>query len=293
MYPAPFAYARAGSWTEAVQLLGQHGEDAKVIAGGQSLVPMMSLRLAKPSHLVDVGWAGDRDIRVNGGGLEISALARHSDILGSLAVRSACRLLSEAAGHIGNVRVRHRGTIGGSLAHADPAAEYPCVAVATGAVVRTLGGKGERRHPAGDFFVTYLTTLLEPDEVVVAVEIPPLGERAGSAFLEHAYRAGDFAVVEVAAVVRLDDGNACTDVRLVVGGVADRPVDLSARALEVLAGARIDDSSADRAARAVADAADPRDDDKASASYRRRVIRALTSRVVTSAGRRARGEEAA
>jgi carbon-monoxide dehydrogenase medium subunit len=293
MYPAPFVYARVGSWSEAVEVLGRHGEDAKVIAGGQSLVPMMSLRLAKPSHLVDVGWAGPRDIRGDGAGLEISALARHSDIEGSPVVRSACRLLSEAAGQIGNIRVRHRGTIGGSLAHADPAAEYPCVAVATGAVIRTLGREGERRHPAGDFFVTYLTTVLEPDEVVVAIKIPSPGERTGSAFLEHAHRAGDFAVAEVAAVVRLDAADACADVRVVLGAVADRPVDLSARALEVLAGRQVDGSAAEEAAGAVADAADPRDDDRASAAYRRRVIRALAGRALARAGRRARGEEAA
>lgn len=293
MYPAPFAYARVGSWPEAVEVLGRHGEDAKVIAGGQSLVPMMSLRLAKPSHLVDVGAAGPRDIRGNGDGLEISALARHSDIEGSPVVRSACRALSEAAGQIGNVRVRHRGTIGGSVAHADPAAEYPCVAVASGAVIRTLGREGERRHPAGDFFVTYLTTVLEPDEVVVAVEVPALGDRTGSAFLEHAHRAGDFAVVEVAAVVRLDAADACADVRVVLGGVADRPVDLSARALDVLAGKRVDGPGAEDAAGAVADAADPRDDDRASSSYRRRLIRALARRAIERAGRRARGEEAA
>jgi CO/xanthine dehydrogenase FAD-binding subunit len=179
------------------------------------------------------------------------------------------------------------------VAHADPAAEYPCVAVATGAVVRTLGRDGERRHPAGDFFVTYLTTVLEPDEVVVAVEVPPLGDRAGSAFLEHAHRAGDFAVVEVAAVVRLDASDACADVRVVLGGVADRPVDLSPRALEVLSGREVDETAAGEAAGAVADASDPRDDDRASAGYRRRLIRALAGRALLRAGRRARGEEAA
>src|SRR5919197_15687 len=144
MYAAPFEYVRASSWSEAVQRLSEGGEDARVIAGGQSLVPMMMLRLAEPPVLVDIGGADERTIERANGALVLSALARHVDLQWSPVVHDACPVLAEAAGHIGNVRVRHRGTIGGSLAHAEPTAELPCLAVALGASVRTLGPDGER-----------------------------------------------------------------------------------------------------------------------------------------------------
>src|SRR3954452_11916395 len=162
MSAAPFEYVRAGSWEEAVSALAEAGEDARVIAGGQSLVPMMMLRLAEPAVLVDVGGAGGPALERVSGTLRVSPPTRHVDLEASAAARSACAMIPEAASRIGNVRVRHRGTIGGALAHGAPTAEGPCLAVALGATIHVLGSGGARAVPAGELFVTHLTTSLEP-----------------------------------------------------------------------------------------------------------------------------------
>ena len=205
MYSAPFEYQRASSWEDAVAQLERGDEDAHVLAGGQSLVPMMMLGLAAPTLLVDVGGAGERTIQVRDRALVLSALVRHVDLERSDVVRDACPMLTEAVKHIGNVRVRHRGTIGGSLAHAEATAELAAVAVAHRATTRVLGPRGERTVPAADLFVTHLTTSLEPADVITGVEFPASGPRTGSCFLEMARRAGDFAIAEVAAIVSLDE----------------------------------------------------------------------------------------
>lgn len=289
MYPAPFEYVQAGSWHEAVEFLSAHGDEAKVLAGGQSLVPMMSLRLAKPGYLVDVNGADTPDISEADGHVRISAVTRHADLERSPVLAKTCPLIKYAARLIGNVRVRHRGTIGGSLAHADPAAELPCAAVALGARICVLGPSGERRIPAGAFFVGYFTTALEPDEVIVAVEIPVHASGQGSAFLELVRRAGDFAIVEVAAVVDLDPRTGiCNDLRLVVGAIADRPVDLSDPASQ-LVGGELDDSAIAAAVRHVGDSVHPREDDRASAGYRREMIAVLARRALLRARDLARG----
>jgi carbon-monoxide dehydrogenase medium subunit len=288
MYPAPFEYVRASSWEEAVRLLEAHGDEAKVLAGGQSLIPMMSLRLVKPRYVVDVGRAADRDIRQTNSVVEVSALARHIDLERAALLATHCPIVSEAAAHIGNIRVRHRGTIGGSLAHADPAAELPCVVVALGARIRVLGPRGERAIPADALFETYFTTSLEPTEVIVAVELPCLPPRRGWAFLELARRVGDFALLEVAALLDLaPEEDRCTGVRLVLGAVADRPVDLSESA-QVLVGASYGDRLLDEAARAVAASVHPREDHRASASYRREMVAVLARRALRLAWERAR-----
>src|SRR6185437_3428137 len=205
MYSAPFEYLRASSWEEAVAQLERGDEDGHVLAGGQSLVPMMMLGLAAPTLLVDVGGAAERTIERRDESLVLSALARHVDLESSDVVRDACPMLTEAVTHIGNVRVRHRGTIGGSLAHAEATAELATVAVAYQAKAHVLGPRGERSVPAAELFVTHLTSSLEPAEVITAVEFPAAnGARTGSCFLEMARRAGDFAMAEVAATMSLD-----------------------------------------------------------------------------------------
>lgn len=289
MYPAPFEYLRASSWSEAVELLQVHGEEAKILAGGQSLIPLMSLRLVRPRHLIDVNGAGDRGIREGDGFVEVSALARHADLERSPVLAASCPIVPEAASRIGNVRVRYRGTIGGSLAHADPAGELPCVTVALGARIRALGPGGERDIPAASFFQTYFTTALQPAEVVVAVQFPVLPPGRGWAFLELARREGDFATLEVAALVDLDPAEeTCADVRLVFGAIAERPVDLSEPA-RVLVGAPLEDRALGEAAGAVAAAAGPREDHRGSSAYRREMIRVLTKRALRQAWERARG----
>src|SRR5690242_12681382 len=228
MYSAPFEFLRASSWEEAVAQLERGDEDGHVLAGGQSLVPMMMLGLAAPTLLVDVGGAAERTIERRDGSLVLSALVRHVDVEQSDSVRDTCPMLAEAVAHIGNVRVRHRGTIGGSLAHAEATAELAAVAVAQDASVRVLGPRGERTVPAAELFVTHLTSSLEPAEVITTVEFPVAsGPRTGSCFLEMARRAGDFAMAEVATTVSLDDAGRCDGARLVIGAVADRPIDMS------------------------------------------------------------------
>lgn len=287
MYAGPFDHVPAASWEEAVRLLHDGGEDAKVIAGGQSLIPMMSLRLAMPRLVVDVTGAAPTEIRREDGRLLVPATARHADLERSEEIRAACPMLAEAASFIGNIRVRHRGTIGGSLAHADPAAELPCAAVALGATVRTLGPEGERRVAAREFFEGYFTTALGPSEVVTAVEVPIPGEGAGWAFCELLRRDGDFAVVEVAALLGLDDVGRCAEVRLVAGAVSDRPVELT-EAADVLRGEVADERAAAEAGRRAAGAVEPSDTVHASAGYKRAMLEVMVRRAVTAAAARAR-----
>jgi aerobic carbon-monoxide dehydrogenase medium subunit len=286
MYSAPFEYLRAGSWADAVSQLGRGGEDAHVLAGGQSLVPMMMLGLAAPSLLVDVGGAGERTIEMRNGSLVLSALVRHVDLERSDAVRTASPLLSEAVGYIGNVRVRHRGTIGGSLAHAEATAELATVAVAQRATARVLGPHGERAVPAEELFVTHLTTSLAPDEVITGVEFPAVAKRSGSCFTELARRAGDFAMAEVAATVSIDEAGRFEEVRLVVGAVSDRPADLS-DAAKALIGARAGQAAVAELAHAVADEVEIGPSSHAGVEYRREMVAVLVERAVGTAAARA------
>lgn len=287
MYSAPFEYQRASSWQEAVAQLERGGEDGHVLAGGQSLVPMLMLGLAAPTLLVDVGEAGERTIEARDGSLVLSALVRHVDVERSEVVRGACPMLTEAVAHIGNVRVRHRGTIGGSLAHAEATAELAAVAVAQKATVRVLGPRGERTVPAADLFVTHLTTSLEPAEVITAVEFPAVsGPRTGSCFLEMTRRAGDFAMAEVAATVSLDEAGRCDEVRLVVGAVADRPADASDSAQALIGAAPVQPALAELA-RVVADQVEIGPSSHASVEYRREMVAVLVERAVETAAVRA------
>jgi CO/xanthine dehydrogenase FAD-binding subunit len=294
MYAAAFDYVRASSWSDAVSALAQAGEDARVIAGGQSLVPMMLLGLAQPATLVDVGSIEKPRIERRDGALVLSALTRHVDLESSAEIETACPMLAEAARLIGNIRVRHRGTIGGSLAHAEPTAELPCVAIAHGATVRALGPDGERAIPAAELFVTHFTTSLRAGEVITSIEFPALGGGQGSCFLELARRPGDFAMVNVAAVVSLADGGQVRDARVVVGATGDRPAEHSdcARALH---GEPFEDGAASEVGKAVAREVEVGPSTHAGADYRREMVavlvkRALRTAVVAAAARAHAGE---
>jgi aerobic carbon-monoxide dehydrogenase medium subunit len=292
VYAAPFEYVRAGSWSEAVEYLGEHGDAARVIAGGQSLVPMMMLRLLEPAVLVDVRGVGRGQIERVNGHVVVPALTRHVDLEESPVVREACPVLADAAACIGNVRVRHRGTIGGSLAHAEPTAELPCVAVALGARVRALGPNGSRTVAASDLFIGYFETSLAHHEVITDVELPVLPPRSGAAFAELARRAGDFASVEAAGVVVLAADGTCSDVRVVVGAVSDRPLDLSDHAAS-LRGVRPDARAVDEAARAAAAAVEVGMGGHGSPEYRRKMLAVIVGRALTGAVARARAEGSA
>jgi CO/xanthine dehydrogenase FAD-binding subunit len=286
VYANPFDYAAAGSWAEAVELLGEAGEDAKVIAGGQSLIPMMTLRLATPGMLVDVNGADVSRIERRDGRVAISAVTRHSDLERSEVLAADCPMLAHAASLVGNVRVRHRGTIGGSLAHADPAAEIPCAALALDAEIVALGPDGERRFPADGFFDSYYTTSLGPADVVTAVEFPVPAVGTGWSFLELLRRTSDFAVVAVGALVRLDDGGACVDVRLAAAGVGQRPLDLT-EAARPLVGERVETGVVGEVGRRAAALVEPAAAVHASSEYRRAMLEVFVRRGLAEAAGRA------
>ncbi len=283
MYAAAFDYVRVSSWSDAVDRLRELGDDAHVLAGGQSLVPMMMLRLAAPSTLIDIAGADQRTIEVRDGRLVLSALVRHVDLEHSEVVARHVPMLTEAAGQIGNVRVRQRGTIGGSLAHGEATAELPCVALAHGATVHALGPGGERKIPAGDLAVTHLTTSLAPAEVITRVEFPVLTAGQGSCFLELARRAGDFAMVDVAALLTCAVDGRLTEARLVVGAVGHRPVDMS-EATGPLLGQALDETTVDEVSRIVADQVQVGPSTHASVEYRREMVAVLVGRALRRAG---------
>lgn len=290
MVAAPFGYECVSSFEEAAQALRRRGEDAKVIAGGQSLVPMLNLRLARPAWLVDINPVGAGPIEDHGGYLRLPALTRHHAIEESDVVRRRCPILAEAAARVGNVRTRTRGTIGGSLAHADPAAELPCVAVALGAEVTARGPDGARDVAAGDLLMSYLTTTLEPDEVVTEVRVPTLGPRSGWSFLEMSRRSSDWMVVGVAAVVELDDDGTVAAGSVAFGGVAERPWPVPAEVLADLLGAAPEEALLQRVAERAAAMLHPDDDVHASGPYRRRLAAVLGRRALAEAAARARGD---
>lgn len=263
MIPRPFDYHRATSVADAVAALGSR-EDAKAIAGGQSLVPMLSLGLLRPSLLVDLGRLELDGLESANGRVRVGALTRHRELELSGRARALLPLAAEAVAHVGNPRVRNRGTFGGSLAHADPAAELPVVAVAHDGVALVAGEAGERCVPLGDFFHGWYETALAPDEVLVAVELERLPEGSGAAFEEVAQRADDFALACAAAVVP-PEGEA----RVVVGGAAGRPLRI--------------DGDPDGLPDAVAAALEPADDAFVSAAHKRRVALACVRRALARA----------
>jgi carbon-monoxide dehydrogenase medium subunit len=223
MIAQKFEYTVATSLGEAVNLLQKHGGRAKILAGGHSLIPMMKLRLAAPEFLIDIGRIPELSyVREDGGKLRIGALATHHVVETSDVVARHCQALAEAAGLIGDVQVRNKGTIGGSIAHADPAADYPASIVAFDATIVTLGPKGERLIPASKFFVDMLTTALEPNEIVREIQIPVRSGKTGSAYLKMAQKASGFAICGAAAVLELDGSGALSNVAIGITGVGNR-----------------------------------------------------------------------
>jgi carbon-monoxide dehydrogenase medium subunit len=273
--PAPFEYVRARTLDEAVAALDA---DSKILAGGQSLVPMLNMRLVRPARLVDINAVpGLADIRAReDGGVRLGALTRHTAVLTSALVQTRAPLLAEAARHVGHRAIRNRGTLGGSLAHADPAAELPAALLALDARVVAVGAVGRREIPLDEFVVGPLTTALTSDEILVDIDVPS-AEGAGWGFAEVARRAGDFALAGVVGVLRGTRGRRVS-ARLVAFGADERPVRLRSAEARVLAGA-------DATAAAAAAAADchPPDDVHASAAYRRHLVSVLTEQVIAEA----------
>jgi len=284
MKPAPFRYARAGSLAEATALLAAEPGEAKLLAGGQSLVPLLNMRLARPAVLVDLN--GVRELRgitpSPDGGLRIGALTRHTELATSAAVRERAPLLAEAARHVGHAAIRNRGTLGGSVAHADPAAELPAALVALDARLRVTGPRGARVIAAALFFRGLLATALETDEILTEVLVP--AAEPGWGFVEIARRPGDFALAGVAAMLRVAPGapSRCEQVRLVGFGVGDRPLRLTG-AERLLTGSALEPESAARAGAAAGADCDPPGDVHGSAEYRRHLATVLTERALLQA----------
>jgi carbon-monoxide dehydrogenase medium subunit len=287
MKPAVFAYFRPTSLEEVLTQLAQ-SDNAKVIAGGQSLGPMMNMRLAAPAALVDLNdlteLAYVHDV---GDMLEIGALTRHFQVEQSALVRDLCPLLAQAARTIGHYAIRERGTLGGSLAHADPAAQLGLIAVTLGAQINIVSVRGERTVAAADFFVTVMATALEPDEVIRSVQFPKIAANEGTAFRLFNRRHGDFAIVAVAATVALHEGRV---VRLRIGLGGNSPVPLAYDALASAFVGRIPDAAwIAELARAVRDAIEPEEDARIPATYRRELTETLVRRAVLRALERAQG----
>lgn len=286
MIPAAFEYYAPSSVQEAITLLQQHGDDAKVLAGGHSLLPLMKFRLAQPKVVVDIGRIPGLDgITVMGDTVVIGALATHDAVAHSAVLKEKCPLLPETASVIGDMQVRNRGTLGGSLAHADPAADYPGAVLALDAQIVATGPRGTRTIPAGEFFVDMLTTALQPTELITEVRVPVLSPGTGTAYLKHPHPASGYAVVGVAVVLRMAQGR-CEQVAIGINGVAGKAY----RAVAVeqaLRGKALDEQTVAAAAAHAADGVDAQSDLYASAEFRRHLASVYTKRAVLTAASRA------
>jgi carbon-monoxide dehydrogenase medium subunit len=288
MKPPKFDYHAPASVDEALALLGRYGGDAKLLAGGQSLVPLLNFRLSRPAALVDLNRiASLAYIREHDGQVRLGAMTRQRTIEFDPLVARTLPLLREATRWVGHLPIRTRGTIGGSIAHADPSAEYPAVLTALEGEVVARGPKGERVVTAGDLFRTYLTTSLEPDEILVEVRLPAMPPGAGWALEEFARRHGDFAIIGIAAVI-VREGARCTKARLATAGAGPVPLRLRA-AEEILERDGLGDAAIEAAARCAAELVSPDADIHASAEYRRHLTGVLTKRAIKRALGVARG----
>jgi carbon-monoxide dehydrogenase medium subunit len=290
MKPAPFKYYAPTTVPEALRLLNEYGYDAKILAGGQSLVPMMNFRLVQPAVLVDINNIPElSQIQADGKGIKLGAMVRHRRAELDTVIGERAPLMRETMPKIATVQVRNRGTIGGSLAHADPSAELVAVTTALDAEFRVRRQGGERTLPARDFFTGLLMTALEPEEMLVEIRIPPFPERTGWSLQEIARRPHDFSLVGVAAILTLDNKKCCQEARLVYLSCGDGPISapLAARMLQGEQVTRqLIEAAAEKASR---EEIDPGSDIHASAEFRRHLARALTCRALQEALERVGG----
>jgi carbon-monoxide dehydrogenase medium subunit len=280
MKASAFAYARATSVANALDLLAAHGDRAKVLSGGQSLMPAMNLRLISPELIVDIGELTElRGIAVKGDVLTIGALTRHADLLRSSEIAAHAPLLAEAIAHVAHPAIRNRGTIGGSLAHADPASELPACMLALGATIVVRGSGGERRIGAEEFFIGIYETALSSHELLIAIELPVAQKHSAHFFHEFARRHGDYAIVGLAAQASVKDG-IFADLCLGFFAVGDRPV--LAKAAAKLIGSAVTPAALADAAQALDDELDPQEDQQASPAMRRHLAKVLLARGVAA-----------
>ncbi|HYW62794.1 MAG TPA: xanthine dehydrogenase family protein subunit M [Bradyrhizobium sp.] len=280
MKASAFAYARAASVSDALDLLAAHGDKAKVLSGGQSLMPAMNLRLISPELVVDIGGIGElRGIAVDGAVMRIGALTRHAELARSPDIVKHAPLLAAAIAHVAHPAVRNRGTLGGSLAHGDPASELPACMLALNATILVRGRSGERRIPAAKFFTGIYETALWPEELLVAVELPLARRNAAHFFQEFARRHGDYAITGLAAQA-IVEGNILSDLRLAFFAVGNRPH--LANAAAKLTWTAVTPAALTEASNALGKELDPHDDQQATASMRRHLAKVLLRRCISS-----------
>jgi aerobic carbon-monoxide dehydrogenase medium subunit len=279
----PFEYARPTSLAEALALLAAHDGEAKLLAGGQSLVPMLAFRVAAPALLVDLGKLTElRRIAISDAGVALGAMVRWRDILDDEKLRVAHPLLVTAVAHVAHFQIRNRGTVGGSIAHADPAAELPCVAVTCEADIAVIGQSGARVIAAAEFFHGPLMTALTPDEIITEIRLPPWPKQRRFGFAEFARRHGDFALAGVALFYDRDDGGRARNAHVGAIGAADRPLRL-AGVEDVLNGSVIDEATIAAAGAAARATSEPADDIHASGAYRRVLLGTMVERALKTA----------
>jgi aerobic carbon-monoxide dehydrogenase medium subunit len=288
MKPAPFKYIAAASLEHALSLKEEHGDEAKLLAGGQSLIPAMNFRLARPAVVIDINeieaLAG---VRAQAGAVLVGSLTRYRALQRDEVFGRQFPLIGEALPHIAHPQIRNRGTIGGNLSHADPASELPAIALALRARFHVRSAKRERWIEAADFFTGALTTDLQPDEMLVEIEWPSPKPRSGSCFMEIARRRGDFAIAGVAAMVTLDKRDKCSEIRLALCGVGETPVDASAAA-DGLIGQSPGEQAIRDAAAVLQGMVEPAGNVHATADYQRHVVGVLAERALTTAFERVR-----
>jgi CO/xanthine dehydrogenase FAD-binding subunit len=288
MKPAPFKYIAASSLDHALALKAEHGDEARFLAGGQSLIPTMNFRLARPSVLIDINGLDElAGVDPFGGqGIRVGALMRYRDLERDLGFLAACPLFADALPHIAHPQIRNRGTIGGNLSHADPASELPALAVAMEARMRLKSSTGEREVAASAFFQGLLTTDIQEDEMLVEIAFPAPEPRTGTCFMEVARRRGDFALAGVAAIVTLDGEGRCSKARLTLCGVGETPVDAS-EAVSSLMGHPCADESIEAVATKVQEMIAPSGNVHGTADYQRHIAGVLAQRTLGMAYRRA------
>ncbi len=291
MIPAPFEYHAPTTLDDAIALLVKYGDEAKVLSGGQSLIPMLKLRLASPEHLVDINGIPDLAyIRVTDGVLRIGALTREADLERSEEVRAGYPILLDTASVIADPLVRNLATVCGNLAHGDPANDHPATMLALEAELVAVGPRGERRLPVTGFFTGPYTTLLRPDEILTEIRIPTPPQRSGGAYLKLERKVGDFATAAVAVQVTLDGDGTCR--RAGIGLTNVGPTPIKARKAEAFfTGKRADEAAIREAARLAAEESRPKADQRGSVEYKRDLVRVLTARALRRAIARAEGKD--
>lgn len=287
MIPPSFEYLRPKTIPEAIAFLQQYGDDAKILSGGQSLIPMMKLRLARPSYLVDINRiAGLSHIQEEGGFLKIGGLTREAELEASPVVRAKYSIIIDTAHVIADPQVRNLATVGGNLAHGDPANDHPATMLALGAQIVATGPKGERVIPVEDFFLSLFSTALQQDEILTEIRIPIPPPRSGGAYFKLERKVGDFATAAVAAQLTLDGNGACQKVGIGLTNVGPTPIK-ARKAEDFLRGKKLDGSTIAQAAQLAADESEPSADLRGPVEYKKSLVKELTKRALTRAVERA------